>query len=322
MNKGVFFLLGLMLVGCDSTHKLTGTDYVDLETEQAPQVVSDYPSVIADTAGWNDLTTELKPKGTEEIRFWFSSSLYPSHLIKLTKSKKGDVNGEVILYWPNKSNQVQPDYTHQTMMYYLDGTCDKFYSVGSYGYCYPKLDEDIRWASIYSAIEGEGFWQLPAGVNPAETEKDWQMYVQVRLRNYYRDYQHLSPHAYEDKTLSRQVMSLARAVKIITGRFEASNGTNSFEGITDGNSFTLCDSSETWDFVGDLNGLLNKAGLKTSVNTEKEKSRFYTLIKGRVSSVWYNEWATGEFDRKLYPNEIYNIRVVNQFECPSDFTSK
>lgn len=320
--KYVYILFwGLMLIGCDTTHKLTGTDYVDLESEQAPPVVTDYPSAITKAVGWDDITTDLKPKGTEEIRFWLTSTVYPSHLIKLTKSNKGEVEGEVILYWPNDTTLVQQDFTHQKLKHYLEGMCTEFHTAGLFGYCYPGLDEDIRWGTIYTAIESQDFWQLQAGVNTADTEKNWKMYVQMRLRNYYRDYQHVNSHAYEDEALKGEVISLVRAVRLINNRFHSANENNLFEGITDGTSFTLCDSSETWEFMGDLNQLLENAGLKTNVKTEKEQSLYYTLMKGRIAPVWYDAWATGEFDRRFFSNEIYDIRAVNDFKCPEELVS-
>jgi hypothetical protein len=321
MKYACIAFLGLVLIGCDTTHKLTGTDYVDIETEQTPPVAVDYPSQIIEAVGWSDITSELKPKGTEEVRFWMSSDLYPAHLFKMEKDKRGEVQGEVLLYWPNDTTKNSSDFTHQMMKRYLEGTCTEFFTTASYGYCFPELDETIKWSSIYVAAESQDFWQIPAGVNAAKAERNWQMYVQMRLRNFYRDYQHVNAHDYEDEVLKTQIIQLVRAVRNIKNRFESAVGTNSFEGITDGTSFTLCDSSETWEFNGDLTRLLENAGFTMQVKTEEDNSLYYIMVKGRLAPIWYYEWATNEFDRRLYPNEIYDIRAVNKFECPSDLVS-
>lgn len=318
MKHTYIAFLGLMLIGCDTTHKLTGTDYVDLEAEQAPTVAENYPTEIIEAVGWSDITTELKPKGTEEVRFWFSSEIYPAHLFKMEKGKRGDVEGEVLLYWANDTTHAHSDFTHQIMKRYLEGTCTEFYTVDAYGYCIPVLDDNLKWSSIYAAAESHDFWQIPGGVDAAETERNWQMYVQMRLRNYYRDYQQVNAHVYEDEALKTQVIQLVRAVRNIENRFESAVGTNGFEGITDGTSFTLCDSSETWKFAGNLSGLLKEAGLTTSVKTKEGSSLYYVLVKGRIAPIWYYEWADNEFDRTLFPNEIYDIRSVNRFECPPE----
>lgn len=317
MKYASIAFLGLILIGCDTTHKLTGTDYVNLESEQAPPVAANYPSELIETVGWSDITSELKPKGAEEVRFWLSSEIYPAHLIKMEKGKRGDVEGEVLLYWPIDTTKTRVDFTHQIMKRYLEGTCTEFFTTGEYGYCFPELEDNMKWSSIYAASESQDFWQLPGGADAAEAERTWQMYVQMRLRNYYRDYQHVNAHTYEDEALKTSVIQLVRAVRNLKNRMDAAVGTNSFEGITDGTSFTLCDSSETWEFAGDLSRLLEDAGLTMNVKTEEDSSLYYVLVKGRLAPIWYYEWADNEFDRTLFPNEIYDIRAVNRFECPS-----
>ncbi len=259
----------------------------------------------------------MKPKGAEEVRYWFSSDIYPAYLIKMEKGKRGNVEGEVLLYWPNDTSGANIDFTHQFMKRYLEGTCTEFFMTGEYGYCYPELVDNMKWSSIYAAAESQDFWQLPGGADAAEAERNWQMYVQMRLRNYYRDYQHVNAHVYEDEALKTSVIQLVRAVRNLKNRMDPAVGTNSFEGITDGTSFTLCDSSETWEFAGDLTKLLDDAGLTMNVKTKEDSSLYYILVKGRLAPIWYYEWADKEFDRTLFPNEIYDIRAVNRFECPS-----
>lgn len=320
MYKFGILCLGLIWAGCNSSHKLTGTDYVDIETESAPEVISGYPSAVIEDAGWNDITTKLKERSdNEEFRIWLNSPIYPANLFKLTKGKK-EVKGEAILYWKRDTAEVVSDFTHPTMQQYLWGTCTEFFTVENYGYCFPEFEDEVDWEFIYNTIENQGFWQLPGGVDGSQTEKEWQMYVQMRLGNYYRHYVHQSPEGYEDAELRNRVQRLSGAVKRISNRYKQNISTNLFEGITDGGAFTLCDSSEVWEFDGNLNRMLERAGLKTTVNTIEEESLYYITVKGRVSTVWYNEWATGEFDRVLVPNEIYNIRVVNKFKCPQNIT--
>ncbi|MEX0845996.1 MAG: hypothetical protein WD022_11985 [Balneolaceae bacterium] len=320
MNKLMALMFGMLLIGCDTTHKLTGTDYVDIEMESAPDVVPGYPQAIIEEAGWNDITTELKSKDEEEFRIWLNSPVYPGNLYKLTKDKKRNVEGEGILYWPVDNTRSNEGFTHQKMKRYLEGICTEFFQIEEYGYCYPEFIDDISWGSIYNVIESQGFWQIPNGTEIVAPEKEWQMYVQMRLRNYYRDYTHHSPQEYEDAELRKNVIALAKAVKLITNRFKSNTNTNTFEGVTDGTAFTLCDSSETWKLNGDLNKLLAKSGIKSTINTEEKESLYYVMVKGRVTNIWYDEWATGEFDRKLSPTDIYKIQVVHEIACPEEIS--
>lgn len=322
MYKLGLFIIGVIWVGCDSTHKLTGTDYVDIKSDPSPEMPADYPLAIIEDVGWSDITTKLKEnEENEEFRVWLRSSIYPGNIYQLKKGKKG-VKGDGILYWKIDSTASGKALTHLRMQKYLLGTCTEFHKVEDYGYCIPQYVDEINWGSIYNAIESQGFWQLQGGAETGNTstEKGWQMYVQMRLGNYYRAYNHQNPEQYSNNSLWGEVKQLSSAIKLITDKFEQNISTNTFRGITDGQKFILCDSSEVWQFQGELNRLLIRAGLKTVVSTESENTLYYVVVKGRVNQIWYNDWATGEFDRRFLANEIYNIRAVNEVKCPEELT--
>lgn len=319
MYKTGLLIIGVLFMGCDSTHKLTDTDYVDIKNERAPDMPEDYPEAIIEEAGWSDITTKLKEnEENEEFRVWLRSSVYPAHIFKLKKGKKG-VKGEGILYWNIDTTASGDGMMNLKMQNHLFGTCTEFFKVEAFGYCVPEYSENINWDSIYNAIESRGFWQLQGeGDRSGETDKNWQMYVQMRLGNYYRAYTHQNPEVYADAMLSNDVRQLSKAVKLIADQFKQNISTNTFEGITDGERFTLCDSSEVWQFRGELNRLLARAGLQTNVNTENDDALYYVVIKGRVNPIWYNDWAVGELDRSIMPNGIYNIRSVSEIKCPKN----
>ncbi len=328
MYKAGLIIIGVIWVGCDSTHKLTGTDYVDIKSESAPEMPADYPAAIIEEVGWSNITTKVKEnEENEEFRVWLRSSIYPGNLYQLKKGKKG-VKGDGILYWKIDTTASGEGLTHLKMQKYLLGTCTEFHKVEDYGYCIPNYIDEINWGSIYNAIESQGFWQLEGGAEMGNTNaggstatnKDWGMYVQMRLGNYYRAYTHKNPEGYTNAALRNDVRQLSEAIKLITGKFEQNISTNTFQGITDGQKFILCDSSEVWQFQGELNRLLARAGLKTIVSTESENTLYYVVVKGRVTPVWYYEWATGEFDRKFTVNEIYDIRGVREIKCPEALT--
>lgn len=327
MYKAGLLIIGVLWMGCDSTHKLTGTDYVDIEKERPPEMPEDYPEAIIEEVGWSDITTKLKEnEENEEFRIWLRSSVYPAHIFKLKKGKK-DVHGEGILYWHIDTTASGAGITNLKMQNHLLGTCTEFFTVEKYGYCIPEYSDDINWSSIYNAIESQGFWKLQGDGERAQEietseapDKNWLMFVQMRLGNYYRAYTHQNPETYADAMLRKDVIELSKAVKLIKGQFKQNVSTTTFEGVTNGERFTLCDSSEVWELRGEINRLLERSGLKTTIDTGSGEALYYVVIKGRVNSIWHHDWAAGEFDRIITPNEIYNIRAVNEIKCPEEIT--
>ena len=331
MVRGIIIILGLLLVGCNTTHKLTGTDYVDLEIESAPAESDEFPEEIVRDAGWDDIRSDLKQKDKyEELRLWLTSDLYPSHIFKITKKRK-NVEGAAILYWPRDTIRTDHGtvYLQPRMMQMLEGGCTSFHEAGEYGYCIPEFKEKLDWENVYQRFESVDFWQIQGSKNEPgnsmeenEKSKNWHVFAQMRLGNYYREYDHKNPHTYANDTLSNRVNQLSREAERISESFEQPIPTSTFQGVTNGVKFVRCDSLETWQLQNNLAELLTSSGLQAIVDVEGASNLYYLMLKGWVRQNWYHEWVKLDYDRNLYANEMYDIRTVKDFKCPDVLSEK
>lgn len=317
---GLLALAFLTASACSSTHKLTGTDYVDIESESAPEMPGEYPSEIIDDAGWNDITTTLKKRSKhEELRIWLTADYAPHHLFKFER-EGNDVEGENILYW---SKDEKP-YITPTMQRYLEGTCTSFTETENFWYCHPEFANEINWHAVYTSIERQEMWQIPNGepigeeANEVE-EQPWQMYVQLRLGNFYRHYMHANAHRYADEELSAQVIAMLRASRQVSMRYESPINTATYEGITNGQKFIPCEvENESWQFTGNLERILQNSGLKTNQIEQEEESLYRILAQGSVKQLWYHTWLSDEHEREIKPIKIFSIRPVSSENCTPD----
>jgi hypothetical protein len=313
-------------MGCDTTHKLTGTDYVDIEAEPAPTFSQNYPYELIEEVGWNDIRTSQKDREEdEEFRAWLVSDIYPGHLLKIEKGKR-KVKGEIILYWQKDTVATKEGMkvTDVQMRRLLEKRCGPFKETQNFGYCYPKTvnNDEMDWEGLYQNIEAHNFWQIPDSPEGKVTgNKNWKMFVQMRLGNFYRHYMHENPKAYENRELRTSVTQLSGAIRQISSRFALPTSTNTFEGITDGFKFIPCDSTETWKVRADIQKLLSRGGLDMAIDFKENESFYYALLKGRVENIWYHVWDSDEFDREIFPEQVLDIRAVSEIACPQQFST-
>ncbi len=320
MKAVYLIILALLVFNCKSTHKLTGTDYVDLSTTERGVSSPYFPQQIADSLGWGDLSSATLGKVKEEFRVTLISEIEPFQLFRITKGKR--VHGESILYWAKGIGSNELSH-HENMKLYLKDRCTEFYETVSFGYCIPLYETEPDWGKIYSTLDSRNIWTLPDQSEipdlAAPDSNEWVLNTQVRLGNYYRTYTHTTPGRYlsqmeQGASLGIIIVELQRLVQ----NQQEQDNFNTYTGITSGvkgSSFTLCDGSEVWRFNASLEELLSSTGYPLQI-TEQEDLQFYITVSGTVIDEWYRSRAYSGYSRQITPTEVHGLEIISRNTCP------
>lgn len=323
MRSTLVIVCLLFVVTCKSSHKLTGTDYVDLSAGSAITSTINFPQEIADSLGWGDLTSAEMEKVKEEFRFSLTSEYEPHHLYRISVKRK--VSGESILYW-SKSRRVSFTHAHQNMRQFLKGKCTEFFETENYGYCKPEYLVEPDWGNIYSKLEDRNIWQIPGleemdSLNTSGTIPDsirWVINTQVRLKDYYRDYKHINPEKYSGDANKIDLLTIIAQLQLISSRHQKAENFNLYSGVTTGargSGFILCDENQTWRFDGDLEQLLKATGYPATFE-EAENQFFYITVSGEVETEWYGYSGRTGFTKVIRPSEVNNMVTLPNNKCP------
>lgn len=320
MKKYIAWVVfGSVIYGCSTSHKLTGTNYVDLANGGQMQVDENFPTEIAGALGWGDLASDTLENVVEEFRFSFTSEFEPHHLIRVSKER--NVTGSMVLYWRKKENinLLEP---YKNMKQYLKGRCSAIYTTERYEYCIPNFKVEPNWGQVYSRLETRGIWVRPDQTDLAlESLPDsniWVMNTQVRLGDYFRTYTHTSPEQYAGLNGESNLLGIISELQTISNIQESPDNFNSYVGITSGkvgSKFFLCSETDTWRFNAEMEDLVNRSGLPNKIDYSTD-GLFYVTISGTVQSVWYTNRNNNGYEKEITPSEIHSIRVVSKRECP------
>ncbi|MBO6523090.1 MAG: hypothetical protein JJ971_04630 [Balneolaceae bacterium] len=324
MRSTVIIISSILLLSCKSSHKLTGTDYVDLSMDEIVNPNPGFPQEIADSLGWGDLTSAEMEKVDEEFRFSLTSEYEPHYLYKISVKRK--VSGESILYWA-KSRGTSSTYAHQNMRQFLKGKCTEFFETENYGYCKPEYLVEPDWGNIYSKLEDRNIWQLPGpqkmdSLNVTKNVPDsirWVMKTQMRLKDYYRAYTHTNPEQYFGSQNKVDLMAIMTQLQLISTSHQKPENFNLYSGVTTGargSAFMLCDESQTWRFEGDLEQLLKASGYPATI-AESENQFFYITVSGEVEDEWYGYRGRTGFTKVIRPSEVNNMVILADDACPA-----
>lgn len=312
----------ILMISCKSSHKLTGTDYVDLSTGNEAIINSQFPAEIVIDQGWGDLSSDTLDNIKEEVRILLISEFEPHQLFRIYKEKK-KIKGESILYWRNKK-AIEKQYVHERMNQYLKGKCEEYFETENYGYCKPGYIDDPDWGKLYSNLEARNIWQIPDQSKlEIETLPDtniWVMNTQVRLGSYFRSYTQTSPEQYPEVAERTNILGILTQLQLVTNNESQQENFNVYSGITNGkkdSGFMLCDESEVWRFNASLEELILTSGYPVKVE-EKEDQIFYVTVSGRVEDEWYSYRNNSGFLRVIQPQEINNLITLTKKECPSN----
>ncbi|MFV1883978.1 MAG: hypothetical protein ACMZ7B_05795 [Balneola sp.] len=310
----------VFLAGCKSSHKLTGTDYIDLSVAQARALNTAFPQEIADSLGWGDLTsTGLKVK--EELRFSLTSAFEPFHLYRISVKRK--VEGESVLFWSRKRSMYLSG-AHENMELYLKGKCKEIYQTENFEYCKPGYAIEPDWGKIYSTLESRNIWSIPdtstAQELSAADSAQWMIHTQVRLGDYYRSYSHTNPENYSGVRYKSNLMAIISQLQMVSTGQEKPDNFNIYSGITTGvrgSAFKLCDESESWRFEGNLEELLKASGFPAEFESSGNLN-FYVIVSGTIEDEWYGNRSGTGFTKIIRPSEINDFRIISGDTCPSN----
>jgi len=311
-----------LLLGCSSSHKLTGVDYVDLSTGSTAAVDPIFPTEIAADLGWGDLSSDSINDIGEEFRISLISEFEPHRLFRVYTDKR-KVKGESILFW-GEINPNERTNTHEDMKQYLQGKCNEFYETDKYNYCKPTFIVEPNWGKIFSDLEERNIWQMPdqsqLEIEALPDTNVWTMNTQVRLGDYFRSYTQTNPDKYSGAIEERvDILAILAVLQLTkTNQYKAENS-NIYSGITSGekgSSFMLCDESEDWRFDASLAELIFESGYPAKIEETKEQY-FYITVSGTVEDEWYANRGNSAFLRVIQPNQIYSLSTVTKKECPA-----
>ena len=321
MIRYLLSVICIILLSCSSSHKLTGTDYVDLSTTMKGTISPYFPQQIADSLGWGDLSSAELRKVKEEFRITLISEIAPFQLFRISRGKK--VQGESVLYWPKGSSKEVDHY--ENMPLYLKDRCNEFFETLSFEYCFPIYETEPNWEKVFNVLESGDVWTLPDQSEIPDIavpdSNEWVINTQVRLDKFYRTYTHTTPGRY--LSLMEQGGDLGIIIfefqHLVQSQHELDNF-DIYSGITtgvNGSSFTLCDGSEVWRFNANLEELLTASGYPLQI-TEQEELQFYITVSGTVDNEWYWNRAYSGFSRQITPSEIYGFEVIFDNKCPEE----
>lgn len=319
--KTLTFALILVLMGCKSSHKLSETDYTDLSAGSAIDVSETFPTEIATTLGWGDLSSDTLKGVKEEIRISLTSNIEPNHLFRVYKSKR-KVKGASVLYW-SKSKVFDVENSHENMNTHLKGKCSEFLETENFGYCIPDNSIDTDWKSMYTMLESNNIWLMPdqdnLEVESAPDSNIWVMTTQVRQENYFRNYSHTNPNKYIGGIEKIDLMNTLSQLQRITISQNEADNYNTYSGITTGLKnapFILCDESEVWRLGASLEELIRANGYPVEVS-ENSEEYFYITVSGIVQDEWYGYMSDTGYKRAIQPVELNTLVILSNKECPA-----
>lgn len=320
MKTLFLFAFSFLFFACSSSHKLIGTDYVDLSARSALITTTSFPTEIADSLGWGDLSSGTLTNVNEEFRFVISAKYEPFQLYRIHKGK--NIEGELILFW-SKRNTVNVSNPQSEMKQYLKEKCDEFYQTQNFEYCRPTFKVKPEWKNVYNSLESRNIWQIPdqseLEVEIASDSTTWIMEVQVRLDNYYRSYTHTSPDQYTGLASTIDIKGVVSQLQILNSSLINSDNFNVYRGVTNGSlnsPFLLCGEKETWRFNGVLEELASESGIPTLIESS-EDSYYLVTVSGTVEDEWYGNRDNSGFMRVINPSELNQISILSSFKCPS-----
>ncbi|GAB5410624.1 MAG: hypothetical protein BalsKO_29890 [Balneolaceae bacterium] len=321
MRPILFLSIIVSLVGCKSSHKLTGTDYIDLSKGTEVTGGTQFPIEIAADLDWGNLSSDTLNRVREEFRIALISETEPFHLFRIYTKKRG-VTGEAVLFW-RKKRAMERTNTHENMKQYLKGKCDTFFETDNFGYCKPIYVIEPNWRKLHSNLEARNIWQISdqseLGLEQLPDSNIWVMTTQVRLGDYYRNYSHSNPEKYPAGDEKINILGILTQLQNTANNEYKPENFNVYSGITNGKkgaSFTLCDESEVWRFNASLEELILSSGYPAKV-TVQEEQYFYITISGVVEDEWYGNRSTSGFERVINPLEINSLYTVAKKECPA-----
>lgn len=321
MKLSRILLLTILLTGCKSSHKLTGTDYVELSSGETFSQTPDFPAEIIRALGWGDLASDTLKGVREEFRISLTSEVEPYHLFRVYTAKKG-VKGESIFFWAKK-RALERKNAHEDMKAYLKGKCNEFFETDNYEYCTPNYFPEPDWGKVYSNLEERNIWKIrdqsQLELTALPDTNIWKMSIQVRLEDYYRSYVHTSPEQYSGILERVDILGILSQLQLLANSTHKPENFNVYSGITNGkrnSSFILCDESEVWRFEASLEELISASGYPVTVE-EKEDEYFYVTVSASVEDEWYGSRGATGFMRVIRPTEVNNIITLSKKECPS-----
>ncbi len=312
--KRSLLLIALVFTACSSTHKLSETSYQDLSSGSVVQGNPAFPSEVEEAVGWGDITEGKFKKGQEEMRFNLSSDSEPYHLFRITNRKK--VGGEVILYW-EKEDIVKSE----RMKDFMNGRCEEILETQSYEYCVPLYVEEPNWQLLYNSLESSNVWtvsdQHAITTDSLDQNSYWKIDVELRVKNFYRSYEHISPDQYQDVEAGKLATNIAGRLNTMTYNFLTAENFDTYSGITNGkpgSDFIECNKNEVWRFNGSLQKLIERSGYPVALE-EQENMYFYITVQGTIREIWHSNRGKSGAVKNLYPSEINNISVVSSGTC-------
>lgn len=314
MRKIPFLLTIFIVTACSSTHKMSETNYQDLSSGSVVQSNPAFPGEVEQAAGWGSIIDGKFKKGQEEMRFNLTSESEPFHLFRVTNRKK--VGGEIILYW-----QKGDIAKSETMKDFMNGRCEEIQETQNYEYCYPLFVDEPNWELLYKSLESSNVWtisdQPETTLDSLDGNSYWKIDVELRLKNYYRTYDHISPDQYQEMEAGKLATSIAGRLNTMTYNFLTAENFDTYSGITNGkpgSDFIECNKNEVWRFNGSLQDLIERSGYPVTVE-EQENIFFYVTVQGTIREIWHSNRGESGAVKNLFPSEINNISVVTTGSC-------
>ena len=128
---------------------------------------------------------------------------------------------------------------------------------------YPEWFEEPDWLRVYESFDKSNIWTLEPADSLARDslsrDDQWVIYVEARVENYFRRYQHTSPDTYQESSTSSDLLQMASQMRALRDATIQRNNFNVYRGYMKGPSgpdFILCDESEIWHFDGHLEELV------------------------------------------------------------------
>ncbi|MBO6794022.1 MAG: hypothetical protein JJ895_08930 [Balneolaceae bacterium] len=317
LSTGVLFI-GLIAIGCGSTHPITTVEHTDLSAGIDGQRINEFPAPIIEALEWNNLSSAEETSVDEEFQIAIYSETSPYHLFRISPGKKNP--GDAILFWPldGSSKSAVPE---KNMHEYLSTICDEFERAGPYEFCIPKFNSGNDWGRTYTNLEQRNIWTLPDGSqlesSPAEDGQLWGMVFQIRKGMYFRTISHENPDLYTGTPEALDVLAITAQLRLIANNLVPPINYNTYSGITNGlkgSAFIPCGLNEQWRFDANMTDLISSKGIPTVIEQQNELL-FQVKVTGMLRDEWYaNRRSTG-YTKIITPVEISEVSIVSDSTC-------
>ena len=307
-----------LLSSCGNTHKMSRVEHVVLPTTvlSSPR---GFPQEIADSLGWGGIYEETLGVEEEEFRVVLSSPIPPYHALRMKKAK--DIEATYLLFWEKKA-AIDIESPQRNIRWFIQGECGDFYQTVRFEYCIPEWFEEPDWLSVYESFDKSNIWTLEPADSLARDslsrDDQWVIYVEARVENYFRRYQHTSPDTYQESSTSSDLLQMVSQMRALRDATIQRNNFNVYRGYMKGPSgpdFILCDESEIWHFDGHLEELVITSAYPVLIE-DATQQYFYVELRGQIRDQWYTEWFDQPHTRVIIPDEINEIQLVNGPRCP------